>query len=90
MKTLTATLAALALLAALPAHARKDCEELKREIAAKIDANGVKAYTLEIVATDAEVAGKVVGSCNGGAQRIAYQRLPAAATPSTLVADEAH
>jgi len=29
---------------------RKDCEELKKEIAAKLDAKGVKNYTLTIVA----------------------------------------
>jgi hypothetical protein len=34
------------------AAAAKPCEELKSEIAAKIDAKGVKAYTLEIVASD--------------------------------------
>ena len=36
--------------ASLPAHAAKDCGELKQEIAAKIDANGVKSYALEVVA----------------------------------------
>jgi len=41
-------LAAL-MLAASPALARKDCEELKSEIEAKIKANGVPAFTLEIV-----------------------------------------
>ena len=47
-------------LAAAPALARKPCEELKAEIAAKIEKNGVKAYTLEIVPIDARVEdGKV-------------------------------
>jgi hypothetical protein len=54
---------------------RKDCEELKTEIAAKIEANGVKNYTLTIVAA-AEVkdGDKVVGSCDGGTKRIIYKR----------------
>ena len=46
MKLLIASLLVTTALIATPAHARKDCEELKREIAAKIDANGVKAYSL--------------------------------------------
>jgi hypothetical protein len=54
----------------------KPCEELKTEIAAKIEANGVKNYTLEIVASDAAVVGdgKVVGSCEGGTKKIVYTR----------------
>ena len=87
MKLLLATAMIAAALAAAPAHARKDCEELKTEIAGRIDAKGVKAYTLEIVAADAHSAAKVVGSCNGGTQRIVYQR---SSTPAeTMVASEA-
>lgn len=52
----------------------KPCEELKAEIAAKIEANGVKNYTLEIVANDAAAAGKVVGTCEGGTKKIVYTR----------------
>lgn len=55
---------------------RKDCEELKSEIQAKIEKNGVPKFTLTIVpaeqAKDAD--GKVVGSCDGGTQRIVYKR----------------
>ena len=62
-------------LAAAPAMARKPCEELKAEIAAKIEANGVKAYTLEIVPIDAKVEnGKVVGTCEGHTKKIVYRR----------------
>ena len=60
--------------ASLPAHARKSCDELKSEIAAKVEANGVKSYTLSIVAPDAVGDQKVVGSCDGGTQRITYVR----------------
>lgn len=69
-------LSALGLLAT-PAHAqtvRKDCEELKSEIAARIEANGVRHYQLQIVEPNATDVGRIVGSCNGGTARIAYQR----------------
>lgn len=78
---ITLTIAAIA--AAQPAEARKACDELKQEIAAKIDANGVKTYTLEIVAADAVGDAKVVGSCDGGAQKITYRREPVAAPVAT-------
>ena len=52
----------------------KPCEELKTEIAAKIDANGVKNYSLEIVATEQVGDRKVVGSCEAGAKKIVYVR----------------
>lgn len=68
-------LAAL-MLAASPALARKDCEELKQEIDAKIKANGVPVYTLEIVPNDQvkDGDGQVVGSCDGGTKKIVYKR----------------
>jgi hypothetical protein len=52
----------------------KPCEELKTEIAAKLDANGVKNYTLEIVANEQVGDRKVVGSCEGGSKKIVYVR----------------
>lgn len=62
--------------------ARKSCDELKNEIAAKIEKNGVSAYTLEIVAKDASTDARIVGSCNGGEQRIAYRRSNLSGEPS--------
>jgi hypothetical protein len=58
------------------AQAAKPCEELKEEIAKKIEANGVKLYSLEIVSTEKvkEGGGKVVGSCDGGTKKIVYNR----------------
>jgi hypothetical protein len=57
-----------------PAPGVKVCEDLKSEIGAKLDAKGVKKYSLEIVA-NADVGGrKVVGSCDGGAKKIVYSR----------------
>jgi hypothetical protein len=52
----------------------KPCDELKAEIAAKIEANGVKNYTLEIVDSDKVGDGKVVGSCEGGTKKIVYTK----------------
>lgn len=67
---------ALALsLLTMPAVAQiKPCEELKAEIAAKIEANGVSAYQLEIIPIDQESDWKVVGTCDGGTMKIVYRR----------------
>ena len=61
------------------AQAAKTCEDLKTEIAAKLDAKGVKSYTLDIVAKDdTTTEGKVVGTCGGGTKKIMYKRGEAA------------
>jgi Protein of unknown function (DUF1161) len=57
------------------AQAAKPCEDLKSEIAQKLDAKGVKSYTLDVVAKDADAGdGKVVGTCEGGTKKILYRR----------------
>jgi uncharacterized protein DUF1161 len=56
------------------AHAAKPCEELKSEIAAKLDEKGVKGYELTIVASDEVGDAKVVGSCDAGSKKITYIR----------------
>jgi len=72
------------------AQGAKACDELKTEIAAKLDAKGVKGYSLDIVAKDADAGdGKVVGTCEGGAKKIVYKKGAAATetpakTPSGL------
>ena len=67
-------IAAVLMLVAYPAFAqRKDCNELKSEIEAKIKANGVKVFSLEIIEGEAK-EGKVVGSCDGGTKKIVYKR----------------
>ncbi|KIQ58611.1 DUF1161 domain-containing protein [Pseudomonas fluorescens] len=55
--------------------APKPCEELKAEIEAKIQAQGVTSYTLEIVTND-EVHDQnmVVGTCENGTKKIIYQK----------------
>ncbi len=66
-----------------PAQTAKPCEELKDEITKKLDAKGVKGYTLEIVAKDKDAEGKIVGTCDGGTKKILYNRTSAPAeTPA--------
>ena len=62
------------LLGASTVYAAKDCNELKDEIAAKIDAKGVANYSLEIIENSEEESGKVVGTCGGGTKKIVYNR----------------
>lgn len=60
---------------ALPALAQqKPCEELKSEIAKKLEAKGVKKYQLDIVGTGDTKDQKVVGSCEGGKKKITYKK----------------
>lgn len=68
------------------AQAAKPCEELKSEIAAKLEAKGVQSYSLEIVAKDKDVEGKVVGTCEGGTKKVVYRRT---ATPTQTPPAEA-
>jgi Protein of unknown function (DUF1161) len=64
------------LAAATPVPAQpKSCPELAAEIAAQLDAKGVKSYQLDIVEAG-EVGGRqVVGSCDSGARRIIFKRV---------------
>ena len=83
------TLAAFVVLAAMAmsAHAQgKPCEDLKTEIAGKLDAKGVKDYTLDIVAKDKDADGKVVGTCEGGSKKIVYSKTAGAAKTSAPAA----
>jgi hypothetical protein len=80
MKIILAMAAVLVVPACSYAQGAKACEELKTEIAAKLDAKGVKNYTLDIVAKDADAGdAKVVGTCEGGAKKILYKKGEAAA-----------
>ena len=71
-KTAPALLLALAVTPALAQ--RKDCNELKGEIDAKITKNGVTVFSTAIVDKDAAEDGKVVGTCDGGTKKIVYKR----------------
>jgi hypothetical protein len=73
------------LFVSVPTHAQgpKSCDELKDEISKKLDAKGVKGYSLDIVAKDKDAEGKVVGTCDGGSKKIIYTKSSApAATPA--------
>ena len=74
MKTWLTLAAILFVPACSYAQAAKPCEELKSEIATKLDAKGVKSYSLEIVLKDQDTEGKVVGNCEGGTKKIVYRR----------------
>jgi hypothetical protein len=64
----------LLLSASTSVFAAKSCDELKTEIAAKIDAKHVSGYTLAVVASDAAGDAKVVGNCEAGAKKIVYSK----------------
>ncbi len=72
MKFSSVLIAAALLAAGSSAFAAKSCDELKTEIAAKLDAKQVSGYTLDVVEADKVGDAKVVGSCEGGAKKITY------------------
>jgi hypothetical protein len=82
------TIAALLFAASAFAQAAKPCEELKAEIAKKLEANSVKSYSLEIVAKDTDAEGKVVGSCEGGTKKIVYRKTQAPPQPKATEASK--
>lgn len=57
--------------------APKDCEELRKEIEVKIQANAVPSYTLEVVSKeegDKHDEAMRVGTCENGTKTIIYQK----------------
>lgn len=78
MKLRISAVALVLALMSVPAFAEpagKSCDELKMEIAAKIEANKVKSYELTIVKTEeVKKEDNVVGSCEGGTKKIVYVR----------------
>ncbi len=79
--------ATVGLLATPAEAARKPCEELRAEIAERIDAKGVTSYSLQIVSPEEVASDRVVGSCDGGTRRIVYARgFKSAETKPPLVA----
>lgn len=73
-------IAALTLMS-LPLLAHASCDTVKSSIDAKIKANGVSNYTLDVVAADQadKSGGKVVGQCESN-KAIVYSRGQAAAS----------
>lgn len=74
MKRITQSLLPLALALAAGQALATPCEEVMKSIAAKIDAKGVKGYTLDAVASADVGDRKVVGTCEAGAKKIVYTR----------------
>ncbi len=61
----------------------KPCEELKGEIESKLKDKGVTGFTLEIVPADQIKDQKVVGSCDGGKNKITYTKESASTKEAT-------
>lgn len=57
-----------------------NCEEIQKQIEARIRASGATGWTLSTVPVDKPAPGKVVGQCDRGRQKIVYQR--AASSPA--------
>ncbi|OOG65394.1 hypothetical protein B0E46_03330 [Rhodanobacter sp. B04] len=77
------------LLLALPMMAHASCDDVKSSIDAKIKANGVSGYTLDVVPADqADAGGKVVGQCAGN-MKIVYTRGGAAKSGDAPAAGDA-
>lgn len=62
-----------ALLAAAPLLAHASCDEVKASIDAKLKANNVSHYSLEVVSGEPSGEGKVVGQCEGD-KKIVYTK----------------
>lgn len=60
-------------LAGAAGHA-SNCEPLRARIDASIAAKGITDYAVTVVDKDAQVAGQVVGTCDGGARKVVYVR----------------
>jgi hypothetical protein len=67
---------ALVLLAtiAVPVAAKTSCDEVKAKIEAKLEAKGVKSYTLTVIPADEPTELRVVGTCDAGKMKIVYKR----------------
>jgi hypothetical protein len=72
MKSYVLLIAAIAM--STSAFAAKPCDELKSEIAGKLDAKHITEYTLDVVPADQNGDGKVIGTCEGGSKKIVYTK----------------
>jgi hypothetical protein len=89
MKIVRFPLLIAALLLCTSAFAQiKKCDDLKTEIEGKLNAKGVVGYSLEIVPTGQIKDQAVVGSCDGGTNKITYTKGAAAAAAKEEPAKE--
>ena len=72
--TLLALTATVLLLTQAAQAAPKPCDELKAEIAARLDEKGVKGYEITAVDNDKVGDAKVIASCDGGSRKLTYLR----------------
>ena len=79
MSRLTMLQVASMLLAAGAEAQVNPCDQLKGVLAARIDASGVRGYTLETVPAGTPVPpdAKAIGTCGAGASKILYRRVGA-------------
>lgn len=66
-----------------------NCDSIRAGIDAKIRASGASGYTLAVVAADAKVDGKVVGSCERGTKKIVYATGAPASAPRAVAPTDA-
>jgi hypothetical protein len=76
-----------ALICVVPAGALAQanaCDQLKTTLAARIEATGVRGYSLEAVpaATPVPAGAKAIGNCEGGARKVLYRRWGGASAAS--------
>jgi Protein of unknown function (DUF1161) len=62
------------------AHAADVCEPLREQIEVQIASTGATGFAVVVVDANAEVAGKVVGTCAKGARKLVYVRGAASGT----------
>jgi hypothetical protein len=74
--TVTMVQTAMLLLAPDAQAQSNACDLLKSELAARIEATGVRGYSLEDVPADTPVppGAKAIGNCEGGARKVLYRR----------------
>ena len=81
MGTSRSTGLGLGLLMAGSAVAADICEPLREQIEHQIAGTGATGFAVVVVDANAQVAGKVVGTCARGARKLVYVR---ASTPSSV------
>ncbi len=64
------------------------CDQLKATLAARIEATGVRGYSLETVsaATPVPAGAKAIGNCEGGVRKVLYRRWGGASTSANVEA----
>ena len=82
--TLCTVQAASMVLAAGALAQSNACDQLKAVLAARIDASGVRGYSLDVVPGSAPVppGAKAIGTCEAGASKVLYRRWGAAKASS--------